>query len=263
MKVFGFARFTMTVLMIFCLCGISFADFNAADYVTHFNSLNNGQGYRFTYGYDNEVQLTQVSGTDNFDLSAYDTSRSTGRTDYFRTFCNEPTQGVNNTYKGSLNYNTTTGVTKNSLGYAVKLGTAVLYSQFAAGTLKDYDYDGLLRSIDSSYMTAALRATMGVTIVNNWNSNKYLAQLLAINPDKSYWTSAYNPNQRYDEVGDYAVFALNVYSSTGGGQQDFFFVTSTNYSRGSVPEPATLLLWSISGISLAGASWRKYRSKKK
>ena len=263
MKVLSCTRLALSVVLISCLCGMSFADFNAATFVSEFNAKNNGQGFRFTYTTVNgEAQLTQVSGTASIDLSAYNSSKSTGGTNYFRTFCNEPNQGVSSIYKGSLNYSN--GVTKNSEGKAVKLGTAVLYSQFAAGTLANYAYTGTssTRTTDAGLLKTALQATMGVTTVSNWNSNKYLAQLLAINSSQSYWTGAYDPNKYYAEVGDYAVFAMNNYSSSGAAQQDFFYVTKANYDNG-VPEPATLLLWSVGGMSLAGASWRKRRITKK
>jgi len=50
------------------------------------------------------------------------------------------------------------------------------------------------------------------------------------------------------------------------GFDDAIFLVLTdrvNLKPGPVPEPATVILWTLGGLSLAGASWRRNRNKKK
>lgn len=262
---------TLSFLLLTLLCGNVLADFNAAGFVAGFNSLNNGYGYRFSHSSTNlEDTLIQASGTQNIDKSAYNASLSTTGSNYIRSFCIEPSQIMTSIYNGKLNYNSATGQTKNSEGKALNIGVAYLYSQFAAGTLADYRYmetenngSGSNRGADAAYLKLAIQQLLGYQGSPEWGTNAFLGQLLQINSDRNYWLSSYDPNQYYDVIGDYAVFAMNVYTSGGVGRQDFLYVTKTdNGNGGDVPEPATILLWSLGGLGATAASWRKRNCNK-
>lgn len=237
-----------TVLAVVAVSGTSFADLNASEIVSDFNSMNSGQGFRFTYA--SGVTLTTTSGYTNVDTSAYTSSTSgttSGRT-YFKTFCVEPSASTSGTLVGKLNYSN--GVSKTSAGYTLSLGAAVLYAEYATGTRY------------SSALQTAIQALMGISTVSNWASNSHLAYLLTINADKSYWTQAYDPGQYYDLIGNYSVFVMNVTTTASQDRQDFLYIataTGGGNGGGDVPEPATLLLWTLGGLGLAGASRARKR----
>lgn len=259
------------------LSGSVFADFDATQFALQFNGLNNGQGFRYNYttangsivGTGSELQLSNQAGTAPVDFSAYSPSHYTGGANYMRTFCIEPNVStIANSGMADLNYQN--GQTRTSSGFAVKLGTAVLYSQFAGGHLNNFTYTSIGRNADYSALKSAIQATMGLAGFENynWSANRYLSQLLSLNSDKNYWKGAYDPNKYYQEVGDYAVYAMNVYNNNGGNTQDFLYVTQATYSNNnggpdpSVPEPATILLWSLGALGVAGTSWRRRYCKK-
>ena len=267
-------RCVFASLLVFALSSAVLADFNAATFVSQFNSANSGKGLYFTWSIEESYNETQLNFTPGaVDLSAYNSNTSgiyngtanpgnRGK-EYFRTFCIEPYVQIGNSY-GKLSYNSSTGRSSISStnsaynGKTVNLGTAVLYSQFASGTLADYNRgNNSQHSADATLLQTAIQATIGVTTVTNWSSNKYLAQLLAINSSQSYWMGYYDPNQYYSQVGDYAVFAMNVTaSSSNTNWQDFLYVVKVSRDTG-VPEPATLLFWSLGGLTFAGAKLRR------
>lgn len=262
MKVFNFKTFAS---VLFCLCllgGAVRADFNATNFTNSFNSMNSGQGFKYNYTtVGSELELSNTSGYTQADFSAY-TGYNTGGSNYMRTFCIEPNV-TTIAYNGYAKVNYQNGQSKTSSGATINLGTAALYSQFAAGTLQNFNYtNSATRNSDYVALKTAIHVTMELSGYSsyNWSGNKFLNQLLTINSDKSYWTGAYDPNNYYAEVGDYAVFALNVYSANGTGTQDFIYVTNATYGGGGdggVPEPATILFWSLGTLGFAGASWRK------
>ena len=190
-------------------------------------------------------------------------------------------------------------------GNPLTLGAAYLYKLFATGA-EGFDGDfrnpwagipnGVLDLRDLSY---AIRSAMQVVnlvtqdtssayyYVNlDWEKNYYTSLLLAENSDKNYWLQEYNFLERYDEIGDYCVFVMNMrdpnapshiipnpycYDTVNPGtidiyHSDFLFLAEgTNFRNGGnggsgVPEPATLLLWTLGSFGLAGGSWvRKHR----
>ena len=276
-------RCVFASMLVFALSSAVLADFNAATFVNQFNSANAGNGVHFTWSLSesyNETQLNFTPGAVN--LSAYNSNTSGTYTtgvnpgnygkQYFRTFCVEPNITTGPSY-GQLSYNTATkksSVSSTNSAYndkAVNLGTAVLYSQFASGALLDYSYTNTsLRPSDALLLQDAIRTTMGITTnyTNNWAGNKYLNQLLNSNyvqgldyaAKVKYWMGDYDPNQHYSEVGNYAVFVLNMTSSaTKANWQDHLYVVKADYDTG-VPEPATLLFW-LGGLTFAGAKLRR------
>jgi hypothetical protein len=157
-----------------------------------------------------------------------------------------------------LSYNGVTGETKNASGVALSVGGALLYQQYATGELPNA---GTL-----STLATAIRALNSATSITSitWTTG-YYAYLLTINDDRNFWIGNYNVNQYYEEIGNYAVFIMNIWTTTGGVAQDHLYVARVDYGGGGssdVPEPATLLLWTLGGVGALGANrWRK-RSQK-
>lgn len=239
-----------TVLVVVAISETSFADLNASEIQANFNSMNGGQGFRFTYV--SGVTLTTSAGYTNVDTSAYGSSMggtNTSGLSYFKTFCVEPSASVSGTLVGKLNYSG--GLTQTSAGFKLSLGAAMLY--------KEYAVDG---SRTSTALQTAIQALMGITTVSNWATNTHLAYLLTVNNDKSYWTQAYDPGQYYGEIGNYSVFVMNVTTTSNLDRQDFLYIAKANGNGGDVPEPATLLLWTLGGLGVFGTSRARKRRMK-
>ena len=259
-----------SLLFLTLSCATAFSDFDAGQFAIDFNRLNNGQGFRYNYttangshiGTGSEIQLSNQAGATPVDFSAYRPDLYTGGGNYMRTFCIEPNNSLL-AYSGTADLNYQNGQTRTSSGGVVKLGTAALYSQFASGALQGFNFTAVDRHAEYITLRAAIQATMGL-ISADWSANKYLSQLLTLNSDKSYWSATYDPGMYYREVGNYAVFAMNVYNNSGGDTQDFLYVTKADYGNGGndVPEPATILFWSLGTLGFVGASRRRRNCKK-
>lgn len=233
--------------------GTVYADLNAWDIYNDFNSLNGGQGYRFTTSSDKDINgnaeftLVTEQGFNDVDTTAY--VLPYGGVSFFKTFCVEPNASTAGDLVGKLNYDN--GTTATSQGFALTLGAAVLYKEYATGNRPTVSLE------------TAIQTLMGIKYLTNWAANPHLLYLLAINSNKSYWTQVYDPGQYYDEIGDYSIFVMNVVTANNGdNRQDFLYIAETN-SGGDVPEPTTILLWSLGGMGLAGISrMRKRRLSK-
>ena len=190
----------------------------------------------------------------------------------FNSFCIEPNVGsIASIGTAKLNFSGGNSTRRDSDQSAVSVGAAFLYRQYATGTFASslYDYASTSqRTTDSSLLRDTLRALMNPQSGTlDWTGNKLLAYLQTVNGDRTYWTGVYNPNQRYDEIGDYAIFAMNIKSTTGTGQyQDFLYIAKADYGNGGgngVPEPATFLLWSLGSFGALGVSrYRRVSTKK-
>ena len=265
----------------------AFADQTAQTIVTEFNAMNGGYGYQFnaatsaSYTYSNsgtgEIRLFQA-GTQMADVSAY-TSNTAG-TNYFQTFCVEPSrQFVSGGTSGFLNYanNTTSTFTNGDTGLrtTLTLGAAYLYKQFATGNL-NYDYVGSNHAYDAAVLQDAIWFLIGNSSemkVTTSSNNKYLQML---NGMSGYtWSAAYDPGQSYmGLMDDYRVFVMQTpLSSTvnpGSGMgtmslpfytQDVLYIAKPGGS--AVPEPASILLWTLGGLGAAGMAYRKRRNSAK
>jgi hypothetical protein len=235
------------------------ADMNAQAIVDQFNSASGGTAMQFTFGWDNEVKLTQYSPSGFADTSAY-LQGVTGGSDYYKTFCVQPNVGVTLNTEAKLSY--INNGSKTTSGYYLTIGTAYLYSQFAAGTLTGYLYD----SSNGVYqqqkyyenLLIALRMTMGIYNYE-WDTNPFTSLLLETF-GQSFWTQVYDPNQYYGIIGNYSVFVMNNREiGTGVNSQDFLYVAQASNSS-DVPEPTTILLWGLGGLGALAARKKRKRS---
>lgn len=246
-----FSLTTAFLLATLGFAGIANADMNAQSIVNQFNAASGGSTMQFSYGSNYEIKLTQRAGYGFADTSAY-ANGVTGGSNYYHTFCVEPTQGVSTNMSATLNYANNKSTTTS--GHSLSVGAAYLYSQFAAGTLSGYTYTASsARSTSNSYLRDAIRGLMGVSTMN-WN-NTFANVLLQINSDKSFWSQTYNPNTYYDVIGNYSVFVMTSYNSGGGAGQDFLYVAKANPSS-DVPEPASVLLWGLGSFGVLAARRR-------
>lgn len=241
-----------------------FIDLQAQKAVDEFNSLNNGQGYVYNVSPDNgRWSISTVDGYGQADFGAY-SPKTSGNT-YINTVCVEPIVGTAPKQIGKLNYEN--GSSKTTSGNALTLGSALLYTMFATGTLDGYDYDSPNYN-NSNDLTQAIQFLMGSIYDINWNANDFLSGLLDLNDDKSYWEQVYDPGQYYDEIGDYSVFVMNNQDESGTHRQDFLYLAAHSDAGGSEtatsPEPASLVLFGtgLGGLALS-YRFRKTRTKPK
>ena len=252
--------------------GMVRADLTPNEIVSYFNSLNaiggSGMMYSSSPQATGERRFTVAGVFDVSDLAtAYRTGTigTSGGTNSFNSFCIEPNAtSVLGSGLARLNYSgNSTSV--DSDGKSVSVGTALLYKLYATGEFASnlYDYSNTTqRTQDSAALTQVLRNLMvpGSISQSDWNTNKYLQHLLSINANQSFWTQVYDPGRLYGEIGNYAVFVMNITNTTGtGGFQDFLYIARADYGGSNgVPEPATMLLWTLGSIgTLFGGYYRK------
>jgi hypothetical protein len=249
MKTQKFSALLAVVFTVIC-SGIVRADLTPSEIVSQFNGTN---GWAFTAtSLATPRTFTAVNSSHVPNLSAYASGT-------LNSFCVNSSIGTVVTTSGGvarLNYDATTGRTQNASGVALSVGGALLYQQYAAGELPDVG--------TVSALAMAIRDLNSVTSISSisWTTG-YYAYLLTINVDKNYWIGNYNVNQYYEEIGNYAVFIMNIWTNGGTVAQDHLYVAGADYSGGSgdVPEPATLLLWTLGGVGALGINHYRKRSK--
>jgi hypothetical protein len=152
----------------------------------------------------------------------------------FQTFCLERNEYIspNTTYNVTISNSAKNGGVDGSTdgADAISLGTAQLYSQFAAGTLSGFLY-GDSRTTSSAELQNAIWMLEGEM---SWSSTNTFIKLLGGTKEAL----------QADANGAYGVGVLNMVNQAGGRGQDQLVMAG-------VPEPSALLLL---GMGLVGAA---------
>jgi hypothetical protein len=192
------------------------------------------------------------------------TGDPTAVTPYFQTFCVEKSEYFTpgNTYDVSISYNIKyDGGLFLPNGEPITMGTAWLYSQFAAGTLigsgplpYDYAYGGGRTATAGDLQEAIwyLQGEAGLVVNGGADGTAfYNAAVSALG------ATIDNPAN-----GAYGVVVLNLTSGDGNDQDQLMVVPNPSALVGSVPEPTPLALMGTSMALLGVLRWRLLRLKK-
>ena len=177
-------------------------------------------------------------------------------------------------YNGKLDYDN--GATRTSAGTAINLGVVYLYTQYSTGKLYGYDY---ANNSNAAELNEAFQFLMGNgNGVTTWTNNRFLEHLVTETGGPGVWTTPYNLNTVYPAWVDnnYAVYVINLsqidyerlpelyptipYMPVG----DMLYLVRRDGGDiddpNPVPEPATLIIWSVIGVGLLGTTRRKKRT---
>ena len=256
--------------LAFANVGVVLAEFDAQTFVNQFNGTS---GWAFNYQAFNSSGVVGYFTAQNSSLQPTIMAAYNPKAIYnngFVSFCVEP-PNENYALIGTAKLNFTNGnstkVVSPYNGFnnnALTVGAAFLYRQFATGVLNVPGFNYNNSYGDFQYAMKLLMNPSGVQWENSdVCANKFVQYILAQNGNKRYWEHAYNPNQRYDEIGDYAVFVMNI-SGRYSDMQDFLYITKADYGNGGgsgVPEPATILLWTLGSAGAFGFGYRRKRNK--
>ena len=268
---------TLAILMV-TICGVStFAEYSSQTISKEFAGMNGGRGYIF------DTSLPGNLPMQGFDLVANPIGLDVYYNHRFWSIDLSAGGTCDGIYWGKLSpypfTDTYSGYSQTNEGVYLTLGAAYLYKQYATGAFPNAFTD----PYDWRDISDAIRAAMRIVVLHpdpaimyyywnlEWEDNPYTAALLAENDDKTYWLQQYDSTWRYDEIGDYCVYVLNfdaassTYSIPKG---DWLYIAEGTVFRndgggGGVPEPATLLLWTLGSMGLAGTSWARKRRMKK
>ncbi len=195
------------------------------DVTVYQGSYQSGSGGEFNF-------VPQTGST----LAGYITeyAAATHTSNSFQTFCLEHSEYISYgvTYSAKTNTNAVNGGV-GPTGDPVSLGTAYLYYQFAEGVLKDYAYSGTVdqRKASADALQKAIWALEGET----GGDTSSIYYVLAV--------SIFGAAVGDDANGAYGVYALNLYTSSGGLAQDALVYTGV-----PIPPSAWLLGSGLLGL---------------
>jgi len=182
---------------------------------------------------------------------------------YFQTFCVETSEYFTpgNTYNVSFSYNIKyqAGLFLPN-GEPITMGTAWLYSQFAAGTLigtgpLPYDYtDGGGRPTTAGDLQEALWYLQGEASLINGGADGTAFYNAAV--------SALGATINNPANGAYGVVVLNLTSGDGNAQDQLMLVPDPSVVVVPVPEPASVASLGASIALLGALRWRLLRVTK-
>ena len=276
-------QLVMAAVTLMLVQSIVFADTVTSTIITEFNNMNGPFGYVFQtqttdspnyFSQSGEIRLANY-GSVTPNLYGYKlgvtANDGTGEDFYFQTFCIEPYYSIfdGSSYNGTLSYDSRNDTSRTSCENTLRLGVAYLYKEFADGSLAGYSYTySSERANDAVKLQDALWFLMGrtgymVDRTTNWTTNPFLAHLLIENPNPLFWTAAYDPTSNYDGLmEDAKVFVMLTTNlpfarSAVDPYQDLLYVYRAQGSSDVVPEPATLLLWTLGSLGTAAVAYRK------
>jgi len=269
---------------------ISFADYaagtNAQQIVTKFNNMNGGVGYKFSVsrtGDVGEIRVQKMAGTEALDLGAYSIDAMSKTSDglaYFQTFCvasdiafDDSDEHLGKMFLDSAGKVKLRSALNDPLDPSVlNLGVAYLYKQFASGALVGYDYiNSAGRSSSAVLLQNAIWFLLnqtdaeGYNTLTSWDDNIFLRQLKQIDGNLGNWTADYMPDYNYGNLmGDFKVLVVTAKvadSVKGHSRQSMLYLAKIGCS--SVPEPATLAIWTLGSLGFIGSACRQRFAKKK
>jgi hypothetical protein len=278
----------LPVVLLAMLPTLVLADLTPLEIRNQFNAMNVNRGYVFEMYNDQyyaippssgEMRLLNLYPNQMPDTSAYNVDMGTagafGERGYFQTFCVTPEiiMDVGTETAGKLNYDgtytkTTATAANGYVGETLTFGAAYLYKQFASGEL-DYAYLGAnsQRTNDAIALQDMIWYLQGKPILGSDSimDNKYYAYLNDTLSGTGFdMFAAYDLNANYGNLmDDYKVFVMNTSVATSARmpgtqpRQDVLYVVRDGSDV--VPEPASILLWTLGGLGAAGAAYRKRR----
>ena len=286
-------QFWIPLASVFCLMATNLSvhadNYTPLQIISMFHGTAD-RGFDFTTEISTDANslrylIFENRGADQVDIRAY--SGNLGGTNedgknYFVTFLYP--QGTEQTFVGSakLNYavlsfpnnEIKTYYLSGESAIILPLGIACLYSQFVNGTFG---------STPSEFYANEFRDAISFLDQNtlsdsaiSWTNNRYLNYLMGITTalglsmqaGADFWLADYNLRQNYiyngtDIMGDNYVFVLGVTEVDGSVGSSMLYAARKSIPEEppGTPEPATLLLWTLGGLGLAGTSWLGKRRK--
>lgn len=214
-----------------------------------------------------------VTGGANYAANYSSSAQATvGGQNGFETFCVE----IDTEFTPGSTYNTSIGNTILPSGAAITIGTAYLYSQFAQGTLQNYNYNQNStgtgsRAYTSDELQDAIWYLQGeITGAGNQytKGDNFLYSFGGFlfdpksDPFVQLAESMFGVNAfASDSSNNYGVQVLELTSSDGSPAQDQLVYTSVN-SVVPVPEPATFAAGAMLLAPLGISALRTIRKKK-
>ena len=261
MRKFIFALFIIAAIVA-VPCNSVFANkidgvsLNAQSIADEFNVMNVWLGFVFTTTPDNPGVGQHLWTLNNYGTEAPSTSAYHNNT--VQSFSYDSFD-VGYEWSGFIVYYTSHGQghTVNDMTWDMQMGTAYLYKMFAT------------REIDFSTGNYNQQDFFDKMYGFSFSGNSDLEDmLLAINPDKDYWLSEYDPNAYYDEIGNYSLFYMYAYGPQDGGKRGpHFFIyiaEAADPYAAQTPEPASMLLFGTGLLALPVARrFRQNRQNKK
>ncbi|HTY88005.1 MAG TPA: hypothetical protein VMB80_11110 [Candidatus Acidoferrum sp.] len=200
---------------------------------------------QYSYGVGGEFRATGDAGLDAVVAwGAYSaaTSGGSGSSRYFQTFCIEHNEYFTpgTPYSASISPNAMYG-SQPPLGDPISIGTAWLYSQFAAGTLSGYNYTYGSGRASATSAGALQEAIWWLEGESGGVNNSFIAlaeTALGLN----------NTTIKNDANGAYGVYALNL--GNPGAVQDQLVI---------VPEATTVIAGALLLLPLGASTLRVLR----
>jgi len=261
-----------------CFTGLQNAN---ADLQSIVDSFNTSQPKTVTIT-DHTANKQTVESSTALDLSAYASHAHIGN-NVFYSFCAEPPLGdlplnqaltATLSFSGGKTYNTS-GNSYNGPGapWALNKGAAWLYMQYATGEI-DPQTDAETQALKSAITALVLES--GAENGPEWKGkvdyggqpNPYLLMALQKFQTKAQLWEDYIVGDA-NVTGNYAVFIMQLSDGGSTDYQDLLYIApytpdpTNNTPGGEVPEPASVLFWTLGSIGALGTAWRRRTQRAK